>query len=119
MDYLKALSQELKGKIETHNLSNCNFSKNSTRKAVVKDYKGYKVKINDFDDLFEIAIKIESDFLVSINKPERILSCKHLVDSGEFPYKAYTREGEGNPIKNEYYRNFWTAFGLELKLLKL
>ncbi len=62
MDYLEELSEKLGGKIKIQDIFNSNFKEKGFRRLIIKNYKGRKVEICEYGDIFDTNIKIETDF---------------------------------------------------------
>ena len=121
MDQLKELSIQLGGKIRTQNLYNWNYDRTSLRELVLKDYKGYKIAVADFGDLFELGIKVESDFSFAINLPDKIFCHNTPSVIVNFPYKVYFSNYENTQMPHETidFQQFFYAFLDKIKLLLL
>jgi hypothetical protein len=121
MDYLKELSIQLRGKIRTQNLHNWNYNETSFRELIVKDYKGYKVEVNEFKSLFEININSGPDFAFSINVPNKINVFNTPSKIINFPYNVYFREynNESHPLSNGEFPHSWNPFIDKIKELNL
>lgn len=61
MDKLKELSAKLDGKIKPQNHLNINFDETSFRKLLVKHYRQYTIKIDEYRALYSIGINVNSD----------------------------------------------------------
>lgn len=121
MDYLKELSLKLGGKIRTQNLSNWNYNETSFRELLVKDYKGYKVEINEFMSLFELQINSGPDFSFSVNIPNKIFVYNTPTSINDFPYKVYFREydNDTHPLSNKKFPKSWHPVVQKISELKL
>jgi hypothetical protein len=121
MDYLKELSIQLGGNICTQNLSDWNLNGTSLRVLIVKDYKGYKIEINDFGELYQMGIRVDSDFSFSINIPDKIFNYNKPATISNFPYKVYFSDDDNDPVSSETcdFQGFWNPFINKLKELTL
>jgi hypothetical protein len=120
MDYLKELSNKLGGTIRSQNLSNWNLNGTSYREIIVKNYKGHQIAINDFGEVYEMGIRVESDFAFSINIPDKLFGFVTPTSIPEFPYNVYfSNDDEMNPSKNADFDLFWKAFLNKIKELIL
>jgi hypothetical protein len=121
MDYLKELSKQLGGRIQAQNLSNWNLNGNSFRVIIAKDYKGYKMEVDEFEDLFQIGIKVESDLAFSINNPDKLFGFTDPTSISDFPYKVYFSDNENdlNLLHQSEFIPFWNSFSAKIKDLEL
>jgi hypothetical protein len=119
MDNLKELSIQLGGKIRTQELYNYNFKDTSFRELVVKDYRGFKILIDEFGSLLEIKIDIESDYVLAINNPEKISSINQEIIFQDFNYKVFSNESLSNPLSDNEFKAFWNIFSLKITELNL
>ena len=121
MDHLKELNFRLGGKIRDQNLSNWNYGRTSFRELVLKDYKGYKVAVSDFTDMFELSVKVESDFFFSINLPNKLWGHNKPSSVKNIPYKIYFPDGKYRPQANgdTDFQGFWHPFIDKIKTLEL
>jgi len=121
MDYLKELSVKLGGKIHVQNLYNWNYDEKSLRVLIIKDYKSYKIEINEFDNLFEIDINSGTDFSFSVNIPNKIFAYNTPTSISDFPYKVYFRRQDNiiHPLSNKQYPNSWSQVFTKIKKLNL
>jgi len=121
MDYLKKLSKQLGGRIQAQNHSNWNLNGNSFRVIIAKDYKGYKIEVNEFENLFQIGIKVESNLAFSINNPDKIFGFTDPTSISDFPYKVYFSDSENgfNLLQQPEFLTFWNSFIVKIKELEL
>lgn len=129
MDNLKKYSVQLKGKIASQNLTDINFKERSFRTLSVRDYRNYRIEIDDFGDLYFTMIKVSSDFFtLSINNPNRLSSIDRQVTHDNSPYKlyifkkSYSKFIKGhryNPFVSDVFKSFWNTFINIIKDLKL
>jgi hypothetical protein len=121
MDYLKELSKQLGGRIQTQNHSNWNLNGNSFRVIIARDYKGYKIEVNEFENLFQIGIKVESDLAFSINNPDKIFGFTDPTSIGDFPYKVYFSDSKNdlNLLQQSEFSPFWNSFAAKIRELEL
>jgi hypothetical protein len=121
MDYLKELSVQLGGKIHVQNLYNWNYDGKSFRVLIIKDYKSYKIEINEFNGLFEIDINSGPDFSFSVNIPNKIFVYNTPTSINDFPYKVYFKEydNDTHPLSNKQFPNSWSQVVNEIKELNL
>ena len=89
MDKLKKISTELGGKITSQNLSNININETSNRRLLIKNYKNYGLKIDEYKNIFAIGINVNSQLTFSVNKVDLTFSYKTLIPYPEFPFKIY------------------------------
>src|ERR1700733_12078878 len=108
MDYLKEFSKQLGGRTQTQNHSNWNLG-TSFRVIIVKDYKGYKIEVDEFENLLQIGIKVESDLAFSINNPDKIFGFMDPTIIDDFPYKLYFSDTENdlNLLQQSEFLPFW------------
>jgi len=128
MDYLKELAGKLGGKIDRQQLYDANFKVPSFREFTIKDYRGYKIRIDEFEDLFAIRIKIDSDFTISINNSDKISAINNLITAEETEYNVYIWKISYsefiighlyNPFLSEHFRVFWRDFISKINKLNL
>jgi hypothetical protein len=114
MDYLKQLSALLGGKIRSQNLSNWNLNGTSLRELIVKDYRGYKINIDEYDGIFEIRIiqdNLESDFALSINLPNKLHGFTTPTNVNNSNYNIYlSPHNYPNLLENKDFVEFWNPF---------
>jgi len=114
MDYLKELSGKLGGTIRSQNLSNWNLNGTSLREAVVKDYKGYKINIDEYNEIFDTRIignNLESDFALSINLPNKLHGFTTPTIVSNSSYKIYlSPDNDKNLLENKDFLEFWSPF---------
>ena len=119
MDNFKELSIQLGAKIKMQNLLNINFKEISTRELLVKNYKGLKINVDEFGNLYQISIDVESDLIFAINHAEKIFKIDQLLNTPDFPYNIYILESQYNPFLNPDFNSFWDLFSLKVKEIKL
>lgn len=119
MDKLKELSVKLDGKIKSQKLFNINFEETSFRKLIVKNYRQYTVKIDEYKDLYSIGIKVNSDLSFSINKPDKIFLYNIPKSFSDLPYKVYVSDGTYTFDQNDYLKRFWDSLAVLLKKIGL
>jgi hypothetical protein len=119
MDKLKELSVKLDGKIRLQKLFNINFEETSLRKLMVKDYRQYKIKIDEYKDLFTIGIKVNSNLSCSINKPDKVFLYNIPKYFSDLPYKIYVSEDTYTFVKNDNLKAFWNSLAILLKKIGL
>ncbi len=128
MDQLKRLSNQLGGKICSQDNSNMNFKVKSFRALIIKDYKSYKINIDEYGNLYEIQIKTKTDFTLSINNPDKLSSIDRLIQIKDSPYQLYLFKESYNdfikghkydPFLSEYFQLFWKSFSIQIKQLEL
>jgi hypothetical protein len=126
--YLKELSTKLGGKIHSQDLFDINFDDQSSRKLVVKNYKNYKLEIEEFGKIYFIKIKVNSDFTLSINNPNRLSPIDQEIDVNDTPYKLYIlkesynsfiKGHRYNPFLSKNFRAFWEYFIITINDLNL
>jgi hypothetical protein len=119
MDYLKELAIHIGGKIKRQEILNANFKERSFRRLLIKNYKGYKIQIDDYGDVYLLGLNINSDLSFSINNPEKIFLYKKEINLGDVLYKVYASDVDYNPLKNESLQAFWKSFSDKIKVLQL
>lgn len=119
MNNFDVLSSLLGGKIKAQNLLNINFEEISNREILVKNYKGFKINIDEFGDLYQIRIDVESDLIFSINQPEKIFKISQLLELSDFPYDIYILEDQYSPFLNPDFELFWGLFSSKVKEINL
>jgi len=119
MDKLKDLSVKLDGKIKSQNLFNANVEDTSFRSLTVKDYRQYKIIIDEYRNLYSMGINVNSDLSFSINRPDRIFLYKIPKYLPDLPYTIYVSDETFSFVKNSYLENFWNSLGILLKKLEL
>jgi hypothetical protein len=128
MDYLKELSIKLGGKIYTQNLHDINFNEPSYREVIAKDYKGYKIEIDEYGNLFSITLNITSDFTISINNPDMLSAIDNLRTEEQTPYNLYIwkesysefiKGHNFNPFLSDDFKIFWKQFIYTINNLRL
>ena len=119
MDYLKELTTYIGGKIKRQEILNANFKERSFRRLLTKNYKGHKIKVDDYGEVYLLGLNINSDLAFSINNPEKIFLYNKAINLGDVPYKVYASDVDYNPLKNEYLRAFWESFSNKIKVLQL
>src|SRR5882757_8178112 len=110
MDKLKELSVKLDGRIKQQQLISPNLGETSFKELIVKNYRGYRVGIDEYKSLYSIGIKINCDMSFSINKEDVVFSYytpKHLSD---LPYKIYVSDEAYNLVKDDSEEKFWGSF---------
>lgn len=119
MDKLKELSARLGGKIKSINNFNVNLGETSFKKIIIKDYRQYKIEIDEYKDAVLLGVKVDSHLALSVNKPDRIFSYnipKHLPG---MPYKIFVSDEKYNFEQNEYVKEFWSSFSNLLRRISL
>src|ERR1700756_2519120 len=109
MDNFRKLSIQLGGKIKTQNLLNINFEEISTKELIAKNYKGFKINVDEFGNLYQIGIEAESDFIFAINHPEKILKIDQILKIPDFSYNIYIPESQYNPFLSPDFSPFWDS----------
>jgi hypothetical protein len=115
MDNFKGLAKRLGGNIHSQQLSYWNIGM-SYRHMIVKDYAEYKVEINDFDSVYEITIKADSNFACSINIPDKLFGWIKPTKVSQFRYKAYF-SADKNPFASAEVQDFWKVLGGKINAL--
>jgi hypothetical protein len=118
MVYLKELSAQLKGKIKQQNYINANIGV-STRRLLIKNYRQFNVKIDEYPNSYEIGVKVYSTLHFSINRPDYIFSCIQPNKLKDFPNIIYTREEGHVSLRNKTFQKFWDLFSELLNYLQL
>jgi hypothetical protein len=119
MDQLRELSIKLEGKIRKQDLLNINFKDISTRELIIKNYRDFKINIDEFGKLYQISIDTGSDLMFAINQPEKIFKIDQPLKIPDFPYDIYILEEQYNPFLNNGFDKFWDLFSLRVKEIKL
>ena len=119
MDYLKELSTKLGGKIHSQNCQSANFKEKSSRALIIKNYKSFKIQIDDYENLFALGIKVNSNLAFSINNPDKIFLFDKPIAVEELPYKLYVSDEYYNITSDKDLKAFWNSFIDEVKKLKL
>jgi|GEM_PF-1369414 len=109
MDSLKYISNITGGNVRSQNLLDPNFNKRSLRKAIIKDYKNLDIVIDDYNEVFLISIRISTDWVFSINIPERIFYSDIPLTLDNFPYVIYFPDPKEFSLK-EFVRIFMEPF---------
>jgi len=109
MDSLKDLSITLGGKIQKQTLFDSNFDEASNRKLTVKDYRQYKIRINEYQDLYSLGISVNSDLALSINKSDWMFGFKIPKNVSGLSNKVYVRDETYTFDQNEYVISFWNS----------
>ncbi|HEX4375080.1 MAG TPA: hypothetical protein VHZ50_17370 [Puia sp.] len=118
MDYLDELSIKLKGKIELQDSINANIGL-STRHLLLKGYRQFHVKIEDYPNRCSINVKVNSDLLFSVNKPDYLFGCSQPNKLNNFPYVVYRQEHKYISSQNEALQKFWDLLSMLLNGFKL
>jgi hypothetical protein len=118
MDNLKEISTQLNGKIKAQNHADINFKEISSRELIVKKYKDFKINIDEFGSLYQIAIEVESDLILAINRPEKSFKIDQLINIPDFPYDAYILGSRFNPFLYPDFDLFWGLFSQKIKEIK-
>jgi hypothetical protein len=119
MDYLKKLLTHTGGKIKRQEVMNANFKERSFRRLLIKNYKDYKIQVDDYAEVYLLGLNINSDLAFSINNPEKIFLYNKTINLVNAPYKVYASDVDYNPLKNEFVRAFWESFSDKIKTLQL
>src|SRR6202022_1312213 len=91
----------------------------SFRELIIKDYKSFKIEVNEFGTLFEIRIDAESDFILAINNPEKINCINYEIEAKDFPYKLFISGIDFNPLSDNNFQVFWDLFSRKIKETEL
>ena len=118
MDYLDELSVTLKGKVKQQHITRANIGL-STRQLLLKSYKGYHVEIQDYANRYSIIVKVNSDLLFSVNKPDILFGFTQPNKLNNFPYVVYTQEHKYISSQNEALQKFWDLLSMLLNDFKL
>jgi len=114
MDYLKELSIQLGGKIHIQNLHNWNHNGTSVRVLTVKNYKGFKIEVDEYEkilDIHIICLNIASDFAFAINIPNKINALTKPSTVDNFPYNIYLSiYNDPTLFENVDFQSFWNPF---------
>lgn len=117
MDRLKEISTQLGGVINQQNHSNFNFKERSVRELTVKNYKDYKISIDDFGEIFFTKIKVDCEFSISINNPDKLSSIDHLIEHSFYKLYIFTESYSEfllghryNPFLDDRFKIFWVEF---------
>lgn len=119
MDYLQRLAIQTGGKIRKQDLLDINYSEKSLKGLIIKDYKHYKIQINDFGSLCSIDIKTNAEIAFSINNPENILSFRTPIHQKSFPYIIYVSRSNINIAENKEFNKVCDSIGSLLKKINL
>lgn len=118
MDYLKELSNKLGGAIRSQNLSNWNLNGKSNRKLVIKNHRGFKIVIDEYDKIFDIDVvwkNLQSNFALSINLPNKLHGYNKPTTINNFPYKVYfSKDNDPNLLENKNFQTFWEPFSKKM-----
>lgn len=103
------------GKIHSHHLINWNFNGTSYRELIVKDYKGFKIVIDEYEKIFDIHVigkSLGSDFAFAINIPNKLFFFNTPTRFDGSSYKAYLAENDNviDLLKNKDFLLFWESF---------
>jgi len=118
MDYLDELSVTLKGKVKQQHFIRANIGV-STRQLLLKSYRRFHVEIQDYPNRYLIIVKVNSDLLFSVNKPDIVFGFSQPNQLNNFPYTVYTQEDKYIPSQNEAMQKFWDLFSMLLNDFKL
>jgi hypothetical protein len=119
MDYLKELSVQLGGKIYVQNLLGVNFKGFSFRTLIIRNYRNFNIHIDEYETIFDIQIKVDSDFSFSINNPERVCLFNKQISAANFPYRIFISNLNNNPFADVNFQIFWNTFSLSTEKLGL
>jgi len=92
MNKLKELSTKFGSGIKSQNLINGNINQRSTKRLLIKNYKKYDLKIDEYENIYSIGIKVNSDLTFSINRIDDIFGYRTLIYYPIFKFKVYARE---------------------------
>jgi hypothetical protein len=92
MDYLEQLTAHTGGKIRKQDYLNINFAHKSFRSLIIKDFKNWKLRINDYNELCSIEMKVNVAFAFALNKPDKVLFYDIPLSLKEVPYTVYVSE---------------------------
>jgi hypothetical protein len=109
MDYLEILSEQFKGNIKSQEHQSYNFKEISYRRLIIKNYKQYKIEVDDFGSLFAIKIKANSDLAFSINNPDKLFLFDTPVSIKGLPYNVFVSEDNSTLLQNECLNKFWNS----------
>jgi hypothetical protein len=119
MDKLKELSAKLVGKIKQQKHFNSIVDDTSFRRLIIKNYRQYKIKIDEYKDLCTIGVNVNSNLSFSINKPDRIFGNKIPKHFSDLPYEIYVSDETYDFVKDKYLENFWISLVVLLKRIRL
>ena len=117
MDYLKKLAVELKGNIKRQSHIDANIGI-STRQLLIKDYRKFRIELDEYPTIYSINIKTYSGLGFSINRPDKIFLFTQPNKIDGFPLIVYTERGHFDP-QNEAFPKFWQSFSAVLNDFKL
>ncbi|MGZ3777872.1 MAG: hypothetical protein ACXVI9_09880 [Mucilaginibacter sp.] len=118
MDYLKDLSIKFGGRTIKQVILDANNGR-AERRLEIKNYKGFKVVVIDYENILKIEVKVECDFSFSINNPDKICVYKTPFSVKNFPYKLYFSNKVNDPFQTEGFQEFWDIFSLNILNLNL
>ena len=73
MDPLKIISESVGGKIQRIQHINANVGGIAARRLSVKGYRGRKINIDEYQELFAIEVAVESTLCCAVNRPNLIM----------------------------------------------
>ena len=119
MDYLQQLATQIGGKIRTQDLLNGNFQKKSLRSLIVKDYKQFKLQIDDYGSLCSIEVKVNSEIACAINNHDRVLYYNIPFNLESVPFTVYVSESNTDLLDNIRFRKACHSIGIFLKKINI
>jgi len=87
------------------------------RRLEIKNYKGFKLVVVDYENILKIGVKIECNFSFSVNNSDKIFVYKKPFSVKKYPYKLYFSSNVSDPFQTEGFHEFWDI--LSLKILNL
>ncbi|WP_256002785.1 hypothetical protein [Pedobacter deserti] len=97
---------------------NPNIERVSLKSIVATDFRGHRLQINEYDDLLEFYLDLDSKFVLAIGRPDVIIPINRKLQQTECLYDVYVSSLDMHKAKDQFLQ-FWSVFGNLLSLLKL
>lgn len=118
MDYLQQIRENIGGKIIAQEYSNANVQGVSHRQLALSNLNGFRIRVDDFETMCSVGIKVNSVFAFSINRPDPTFAYIIPVRKNGFPYEIYISKYKPNFSIGDLDRFFsvMAEFLIELRL---